>query len=404
MRFFATLHVAWRALLRNKMRSILTMLGMIIGVGAVIITVSLGNGAKAQMEAQIASLGQNVVLVFNWSINRGGARSGFGSAGTLTVDDAAALAREIPEIVSISPERRYNAQIAAGDLNWSTSIVGESETYLDIRQWPLSQGSMFTEQDVRGAGKVAIIGQTIATQLFPDGDAVGQVMRIKNVPFIVDGVLTPKGLSVQGQDQDDVVIVPYTSLMKRLQGVTTLSGVTLETVNSAALTTVQDQVIDILRQRHRTTPLTDDFIVRNQQEIADVQNSQSQTMRALLAGVALVSLLVGGIGIMNIMLVSVTERTREIGIRMAVGAHGRDILMQFLTEAVALSVLGGALGISAGIGGSRLLTYFEYWPTLIPTFWIVVSFIVSAVVGVFFGFYPAWKASQLDPIDALRYE
>jgi putative ABC transport system permease protein len=404
MRFFATLHVAWRALLRNKMRSILTMLGMIIGVGAVIITVSLGNGAKAQMEAQIASLGQNVVLVFNWSINRGGARSGFGSAGTLTVDDAAALAREIPEIVSISPERRYNAQIAAGDLNWSTSIVGESETYLDIRQWPLSQGSMFTEQDVRGAGKVAIIGQTIATQLFPDGDAVGQVMRIKNVPFIVDGVLTPKGLSVQGQDQDDVVIVPYTSLMKRLQGVTTLSGVTLETVNSAALTTVQDQVIDILRQRHRTTPLTDDFIVRNQQEIADVQNSQSQTMRALLAGVALVSLLVGGIGIMNIMLVSVTERTREIGIRMAVGAHGRDILMQFLIEAVALSVLGGALGISAGIGGSRLLTYFEYWPTLIPTFWIVVSFIVSAMVGVFFGFYPAWKASQLDPIDALRYE
>jgi putative ABC transport system permease protein len=404
MKLFATLRVAGRALLRNKLRSSLTMLGMIIGVGAVIITVSLGNGAKAQMEAQIASLGQNVVLIFNGSFNRGGVRSGFGGAGTLTVDDALALGREIPEVVTISPERRYNAQIAAGDLNWSTSILGESETYLDIRQWPLSQGSMFTEQDVRGANKVAIIGQTVATQLFPEGDAVGQVMRIKNVPFTVDGVLSPKGLSVQGQDQDDVIVMPYTSLMKRLQGVTTLSGVTVQTVSPAALSSVQDQIIAILRQRHRTTPLTDDFIVRTQQEITEVANNNSQTMRALLAGVALVSLLVGGIGIMNIMLVSVTERTREIGIRMAVGAHGRDILMQFLIEAVTLSLLGGALGISLGIGGSRLLTYVEYWPTLIPTFWIVVSFIVSAVVGVFFGFYPAWKASQLDPIDALRYE
>jgi putative ABC transport system permease protein len=404
MNFFATLRVAARALRRNKMRSILTMLGMIIGVGAVIVTVSLGDGAKAQMEAQIASLGQNVVLVFNWSVNRGGVRSGFGGAGTLTVDDAAALAREIPEIITISPERRYNAQIAAGDLNWGTSILGESETYLDIREWPLAEGSMFTEQDVRSANKVAIIGKTVATQLFPDGDAVGQVMRIKNVPFIVDGILTPKGLSLQGQDQDDVVIVPYTSLMKRLQGVTTLSGVTVEAANAAAMSSVQQQVIDILRQRHRTTPLTDDFIVRTQQEITDVANNNSATMRTLLAGVALVSLLVGGIGIMNIMLVSVTERTREIGIRMAVGAQGRDILMQFLTEAVALSLLGGILGISFGVGGSRLMTYFKQWPTLIPTFWIVVSFIVSAVVGVFFGFYPAWKASQLDPIDALRYE
>ena len=404
MKLLVILRVAVRALLRNKMRSSLTMLGMIIGVGAVIVTVSLGNGAKAQMEAQIASLGQNVVLIFNGSFNRGGVRSGFGGAGTLTVDDALALGREIPEVITISPERRYNAQIAAGDLNWSTSILGESETYLDIRQWPLSQGSMFTEQDVRGANKVAIIGQTVATQLFPEGDAVGQVMRIKNVPFIVNGVLSPKGLSVQGQDQDDVIIMPYTSLMKRLQGVTTLSGVTVQTVSPAALSSVQDQIVAILRQRHHTTPLTDDFIVRTQQEITEVANNNSQTMRALLAGVALVSLLVGGIGIMNIMLVSVTERTREIGIRMAVGAHGRDILMQFLTEAVALSLLGGALGISLGIWGSRLLTYFKDWPTLIPTFWIMISFIVSAVVGVFFGFYPAWKASQLDPIDALRYE
>jgi putative ABC transport system permease protein len=404
MNFFATLRVAARALRRNKMRTILTMLGMIIGVGAVIVTVSLGNGAKAQIEAQIASLGQNVVLVFNGSFNRGGVRSGFGGAGTLTVDDAAALAREIPEVVSISPERRYNAQIAAGDLNWSTSIIGESETYLDIRQWPLSQGSMFTEQDVHGANKVCIIGQTVATQLFPDGDAVGQALRIKNVPFIVVGVLSPKGLSVQGQDQDDVIIMPYTSLMKRLQGVTTLSGVTLQADSAGALSSVQQQIIDILRQRHRTTPITDDFIVRTQEEITETANNASQTMRVLLVAVAIVSLVVGGIGIMNIMLVSVTERTREIGIRMAVGAHGRDILTQFLTEAVTLSMLGGVLGITLGVVGSWLLTRFGQWPTLIPTLWIVVSFIVSAVVGVFFGFYPAWKASQLDPIDALRYE
>ena len=404
MKLLVTLRLAARALRRNKMRTILTMLGMIIGVGAVIVTVSLGNGAKAQVEAQIASLGQNVVLVFNGSFNRGGVRSGFGGAGTLTVDDAAALQREIPEIITISPERRYNAQIAAGDLNWSTSIIGESETYLDIRQWPLSQGSMFTEQDVHGANKVAIIGQTVATQLFPDGDAVGQAMRIKNVPFIVVGVLSPKGLSVQGQDQDDVVVLPYTSLMKRLQGVTTLSGVTVQAVSASALSTVQDQIISILRQRHRTNPLTDDFIVRTQEEITAAANNTSQTMRVLLVAVAIVSLVVGGIGIMNIMLVSVTERTREIGIRMAVGAHGRDILTQFLTEAVTLSMLGGVLGITLGVVGSWLLTHYGQWPTLIPTFWIVISFIVSAVVGVFFGFYPAWKASQLDPIDALRYE
>ena len=404
MKLLVTLRLAARALRRNKMRTVLTMLGMIIGVGAVIVTVSLGDGAKAQMEAQIASLGQNVVMVYNGSFNRGGVRSGFGGAGTLTVDDAAALQREIPEIITLSPERRYNAQIAAGDLNWSTTIQGESDTYLEVRQWPLTQGAMFTEQDVRGANKVAIIGQTVATQLFPDGDAVGQAMRIKNVPFIVVGVLSPKGLNMYGQDQDDVIVMPYTSLMKRLQGVTTLSGVIAETVSAGSLSSVQDQITAILRQRHRTTPLTDDFIVRTQQEISDVANNNSQTMRVLLVAVAIVSLIVGGIGIMNIMLVSVTERTREIGIRMAVGAHGKDILTQFLTEAVTLSMLGGGLGITLGVVGSWLMTHYGQWPTLIPTFWIVISFIVSAVIGVFFGFYPAWKASQLDPIDALRYE
>jgi putative ABC transport system permease protein len=404
MNAFVTCRVAARALRRNVLRTILTMLGLIIGVGAVIITVSLGNGAKAQVEAQIASLGQNVVIIYPGSFNRGGIRSGFAGAGTLTVDDADAIQREIPEIINISPEQRSSAQIAVGDLNWFTSLQGESETYLDIRQWPLAEGTMFTEQDVRSANKVAILGKTVSDQLFPDGGAVGEVIRIKNVPFTVVGVLIPKGLSVQGQDQDDFVIVPYTSLMKRIQGVTNLRGITLQCVSESALASVQQQVTDILNQRHHTTLATEDFTVRTQEEIQDAANNASQTMRNLLASVALVSLLVGGIGIMNIMLVSVTERTREIGIRMAVGAHGRDVLMQFLTEAVSLSLVGGALGIALGVGGSRLVTYFQQWPTLVPTDWIVVSFVGSAVVGVFFGFYPAWKASQLDPIDALRYE
>ena len=405
MKFFVTLRVAARALRRNKLRTILTMLGMIIGVGAVIVTVSLGNGAKAQVEAQIASLGQNVVQIYSGSFTRGGVRSGFGGAGTLTVDDATAIGREVPEAVAISPEQRSSAQIAVGNANWFTSLQGESETYLDIRQWPLAEGAMFTEQDVRSANKVCIIGQTVAKQLFPDGDAVGQAIRIKSAPFIVVGVLTPKGISAQGgQDQDDFVLMPYTSLMKRLQGVTTLRTINISTANAADLDQVQEQITALLRQRHRTTPTTDDFTVRNQQEIAEAANSASQTIRMLLLVVALVSLLIGGIGIMNIMLVSVTERTREIGIRMAVGAHGLDILMQFLTEAVTLSILGGMCGIALGIEGSKLVAASQGWATLTPMFWVIMSFVFSAGVGVVFGLYPAWKASQLDPIDALRYE
>jgi putative ABC transport system permease protein len=405
MKLLATLRVAGRALRRNKMRTVLTMLGMIIGVGAVIATVSLGNGAKAQVEAQIAGLGQNVVMVYSGSFNRAGVRSGFGGAGTLSVDDAAAITREVTGIMAVSPEQRSSAQVAVGNLNWFTSLQGESETYLDIRRWPLSDGAMFSEQDVRSANKVAILGQTVVSNLFPDGDAVGQVIRIKSAPFKVVGVLSAKGLNTQsGQDQDDVIILPYTSLMKRLQGVTMLRGINISTASPADLAPVQLQITDLLRQRHRTNPTSDDFMVRNQQEIAEAANNASQTMRVLLAAVALVSLFVGGIGIMNIMLVSVTERTREIGIRMAVGAHGRDILMQFLTEAVTLSLLGGILGIAFGVGGSDLLATQMHWATLTPVNWIIVSFIVSAGVGVVFGLYPAWKASQLDPIDALRYE
>jgi len=405
MKIFAVLRVAARALRRNIMRTILTMLGMIIGVGAVIATVSLGNGAKAQVEAQIASLGRNVILIFSGSVNRGGIRSGFNAAGTLSVDDAAAIAREIPDVSIVSPEVRGGTQVAAGNQNWGTSIQGEGEDYLEIRQWPLSQGSMFTAQDVRGANKVAVIGKTVADQLYPDGEVIGQVIRIKNVPFIVVGELIPKGLSVQGSDQDDLVIVPYTSAMKRLFGSTTLRGITAQAASADLLSSAQKQITDLLRQRHRIRPdQDDDFTVRTQEEITQAANNASSTMRGLLAGVAFVSLIVGGIGIMNIMLVSVTERTREIGIRMAVGAHGRDILKQFLTEAVALSIVGGALGILAGVAGAKIMAAQNGWPALTPGDWIFYAFIVSALVGIFFGFYPAWKASQLDPIDALRYE
>src|SRR5882724_8087554 len=405
MKIFAVLRVAARALRRNIMRTILTMLGMIIGVGAVIATVSLGNGAKSQVEAQIASLGRNVILIFSGSVNRGGIRSGFNAAGTLSVDDAAAIAREIPDVSIVSPEVRGGTQVAAGNQNWGTSIQGEGEDYLEIRQWPLSQGSMFTAQDVRGANKVAVIGKTVADQLYPDGEVIGQVIRIKNVPFIVVGELIPKGLSVQGSDQDDLVIVPYTSAMKRLFGSTTLRGITAQAASANLLSSSQKQITDLLRQRHRIRQdQDDDFTVRTQEEIAQAANNASSTMRGLLAGVAFVSLIVGGIGIMNIMLVSVTERTREIGIRMAVGAHGRDILKQFLTEAVALSIVGGALGILAGVAGAKIMAARNGWPALTPGDWIFYAFIVSALVGIFFGFYPAWKASQLDPIDALRYE
>ncbi len=404
-RIWATLKIADRALRRNLMRTILTMLGIIIGVGAVIGAVSLTNGAKSQIEAQIASMGQNVVLVFSGSFSRGGIRSGWGGAGTLSIEDSEAIQREIPGVTVVSPEIRTRAQIAAGNQNWNTQILGEAPEYFDVRQWPIIAGSTFTEQDVRSAAKVAVIGKTIADQLFPGEDPIGQVIRVRNVPFTVVGMLLPKGLSVMGQDQDDLMILPYTSAMKRVQKVTMLSSINVQAAKPTLLNPVQQQIIELLRQRHRITPgKDDDFTVRNQQEIAEMATAQSKTMTVLLGAVAMVSLVVGGIGIMNIMLVSVTERTREIGIRMAIGARGGDILLQFLTEAVTLSITGGLLGIAVGVGTSKLLSAKWDWPTLIPPEWVVYAFIFSAAVGIFFGFYPARKASRLDPIDALRYE
>jgi putative ABC transport system permease protein len=405
MRIGSTVNVAFRALRRNKLRSVLTALGVIIGVAAVIAMVGIGNGAKAQVEAQIASLGQNVILIFSGSTTSSGIRTGWGNAGTLKIEDAEAIRREVSGVVAVSEEIRAATQVAAGNQNWLTQVLGESADYLDTRQWQLADGASFTPQDVRSANKVCVIGRTTATQVFGNDDPVGQVLRVKNVPFVVTGVLTPKGLSALGSDQDDVVIMPYTSAMKRVIGGTTLRNINVQVGDARQLPAAQQQIISLLRQRHNIRAgKDDDFTVRGQQEIADMATAQSKTMTVLLGAIAGVSLIVGGIGIMNIMLVSVTERTREIGVRLAVGAHGRDILTQFLIEAVALSSVGGMIGIAFGVGISRVLSVYENWPTLISLSSIIVSFLFSAAVGIFFGFYPARKAAALDPIEALRYE
>jgi putative ABC transport system permease protein len=405
MRLGSTFNIAFRALRRNKMRSVLTALGIIIGVAAVIAMVGIGNGAKAQVEAQIASLGQNVILIFSGSTTSSGIRTGWGGAGTLKMEDAEAIRREVSGVTAVSEEVPSNTQVAAGNQNWFTRVLGESADYFDIRQWALAEGAPFTPQDVRSANKVCVIGRTTATQIFGNDDPVGQILRIKNVPFTVIGVLTEKGLSAQGSDQDDVIVMPYTSAMKRVSGGTTLRNINVQVADANQLPAAQQQIISLLRQRHNIRAgKDDDFTVRGQQEIADMATAQSKTMTVLLGAIAGVSLVVGGIGIMNIMLVSVTERTREIGTRMAVGAHGSDILMQFLIEAVSLSSVGGLIGVVLGVGASQFLAWKFQWPTLISISSIVIAFLFSAAVGIFFGFYPARKAAALDPIEALRYE
>jgi len=387
------------------MRSVLTALGIIIGVGAVIAMVGIGNGAKAQVEAQIASLGENVILIFSGSTTASGIRTGWGGAGTLKIEDAEAIRREVPGVIGVSEEVVSTTQVAAGNQNWFTRIFGESADYFDIRQWPLADGAPFTAQDVRSANKVCVIGRTTATQIYGNESPIGQILRIKNVPFTITGVLTPKGLSPQGVDQDDIVVMPYTSAMKRVIGGTTLRNMDVQMGDPGQIAAAQQQIISLLRQRHNIRPgRDDDFTVRTQQEIAEAATATSRVMTVLLGAIAGVSLVVGGIGIMNIMLVSVTERTREIGVRMAVGAHGIDILTQFLIEAVTLSSVGGLIGIICGIGASRILSIYAHWPTLISISSIAIAFLFSAAVGVFFGFYPARKAAALDPIEALRYE
>jgi putative ABC transport system permease protein len=402
MRLLATTIIALRALRRNKMRSALTALGIIIGVAAVIAMVSIGNGAKTQVEAQVASLGRNVVTVFPGSFSSGGARGGWGSASTLTVEDTEAIRRDVAGIVSVSAEVRDRNQVLANGLNWNTQVNGVDVDFLSIRAWDVTDGVMFSEADVKGAGKVCVIGTTVAKQLFPDVDPLGQTLRVRNIPFIVRGVLQSKGFNFFGQDQDDTVLVPYTTHMRRLNRRTTVSSILVEASAPEAMQRIQDDMTALLQQRRGGRE--PDFTVRNQLELAQTATATTRVMTGLLGAIAGVSLLVGGIGIMNIMLVSVTERTREIGIRLAIGAHDRDIRVQFLIEAMVLSVFGGIAGVLLGIGISQLLSQLNGWPVLVSTNSILLAVGFSAFIGVAFGFYPAHKAAQLDPIEALRFE
>jgi putative ABC transport system permease protein len=397
--------IAIKALGRNKMRTALTMLGMIIGVAAVITMVALGTGAQTSIEAQIQSAGTNVIIVSAGNFSTGGVRSGQGNASTLIPDDAAAIA-QLPGVQYVAAGMNTRGQLIAGNQNWNTQVQGTDVDLPLIQSWQLEQGAFFTPQDVTTAAKVAVIGAVVRDQLFgADANPVGQVMRIQNQPFTVVGVLAPKGQSSMGQDRDDTVMVPYTTVMKKMRGVTFINNVTVSAASSGEVSIVADRISTLLRVRHKIQPgEPDDFMARTIEEMASVRKEATQTMTALLASIAGVSLLVGGIGIMNIMLVSVTERTREIGLRMAIGARGRDVLMQFLVEAIVLSLVGGSIGIALGFGLSQGVTYWMQWPTAVSPNAVAVAFGFAAATGVFFGFYPARKAAALDPIDALRFE
>ena len=402
MRILASFRIAARALRRNKMRSVLTMLGIIIGVGSVIAAVSITTGATKQVEDKVASLGQNVITVFSGNFTLGGMRGGWGSAPTLTVEDAKAIENEVPTVVAVSPEERDRAQVQAAGQNWNTQILGEAPEYPQIRNWNISDGTMFSDQDVRTLAKVAVVGKTVTDQLFPDQNPLGKTLRIRDIPFKIIGLLEPKGFNLFGQDQDDVVIIPYSSHMRRITSRTFVNSILVQAASAKVINKAQNQITDLLRARHRSAD--QDFTVRNQVELMQAATATSRIMSVLLGAIASVSLIVGGIGIMNIMLVSVTERTREIGIRMAVGARARDILVQFLIEAVTLSAVGGFIGIALGVIATQIVAHFTHWPTVTPLIWVGAACISSAVIGIISGFYPAWKASRLDPIEALRYE
>ena len=397
--------IALRALRRNKMRSMLTALGIIIGVASVVAMVAVGNGAQARITSRVAALGQNLLTVMAGSKKSGGVQSGLGSASTITLGDAEAIGREVPDVAAISPEASTTAQAIANGRNWSTTVVGESENYLKIRSWKLAGGSMFNERDVRSAAKVAVIGSKTANELFGPLDPVGQSVRIKGIPFTIIGLLESKGAGMGGANQDDRIIIPYTTAMKRITGERYLRSVNVQIRSSERMEIAQQQITSLMRQRHRLAEgHEDDFNIFNQKEIADTVNSISTVITLLLGSVAGISLVVGGIGIMNIMLVSVTERTREIGIRIAVGAQPGDIRLQFLIEAVTLSLLGGLIGVVAGIGASKLVAVVASFNAVVSVGSIVLAFGVSSIIGIFFGFYPAHKAAGLNPIDALRYE
>lgn len=396
--------VGLKAISRNKLRSFLTMLGIVIGVGCVIIVVAIGNGATKSIQDTINSLGSNFIMIFPGATTTGGART-FSGNSTLTIEDADAIKAEAPSVAYVSPNLRTNGQAVAGELNWGTSIYGVGVDWPFIRAWNVADGQFFTDADVRSGAKVAVLGATVAENLFPQGGAVGQIVRVKNVPFKVVGVLDRKGGSTMGQDQDDQIVAPYTTVMKRLMGTTKISMIYASARDSDQVQQAQNEIDALLRQRHRIAPGGDaDFMMRSQEEIAQANEAQMNILKTLLLSIAAISLLIGGIGIMNIMLVSVTERTREIGIRMAIGAKGRHVLVQFLFEAITLSIVGGLIGVLLGAGGSTLVARLLKWPIVVSGSSIALSFGVAAAVGIFFGYYPARKAARLDPIDALRYE
>jgi putative ABC transport system permease protein len=406
MDLLATLRIAMRALARNKMRSSLTMLGIIIGVGAVIAMVGLGQGAQEQVQAQIAAMGSNMLFVGSGTVNRGGLRMGWGATKTLVYDDMLAILRECPAVTTAAPGTQATAQVVYGNDNWFTRISGTEPQYFDIRNWPVQSGSVFTQPDVTAAANVAVIGETIRKNLFGATNPVGQTIRIKNLPFTVVGVLTSKGQSAaMGDDQDDAIFIPLTTHQKKITGDTWLRWIVVSAISKDATYVAQQQITELLRDRHRIRPGQDeDFMVRNLADMADLADQAGRVMTLLLASIASVSLLVGGIGIMNIMLVSVTERTREIGIRMAIGATEQDVQWQFLIEALVLSLAGGAVGIIFGVASSMVITSVLGWAVLISPLAIGIAVVFSMAVGIFFGFYPARKAARLDPIEALRYE
>jgi len=400
-----TFRIALRALARNKLRAFLTMLGIIIGVGAVIAMVAIGEGAKATIRSQISALGTNVLIVLPGSNNLGGVRGGSGNRNTLLDSDARAMTTELSSVAYASPVVRRQEQLIAGNLNWSSLVQGVAPEIQQIRDWQIRSGRFIHEGDIGSAAKVAVIGQTVARELFGNDDPLDSVIRIRNIPFRVIGTLVAKGQTGQGQDQDDTVMIPYTTMQKRLLRITFVNSIAVRATSAEKVQEAEEQITLLLRQRHRIqVGREDDFTVRNLSDIAEAAQSTARVMAVLLGSVAGISLLVGGIGIMNIMLVSVTERTREIGIRMAVGARGRDIMLQFLVEAVVMAATGGIIGILLGMGSSQILKIWAQWPTLIDPAVVAVAFFFSGAVGVFFGFYPARKAASLDPIDALRYE
>ena len=408
MNFPMTLRIAFKALGRNKMRSGLTMLGIIIGVAAVIAMIAIGSGAKARIQEQIASMGSNLLIVLSGSATSGGFRWGSGSVPTLTVEDAKAIAAECWAVKYSAPVLQGITQVVYGNQNWSTITFASTPEALLIRDWPVAKGRAFTQSDLEGAAKVCLLGQTVVENLFGDIDPVGQVVRVRQFPFTVVGMLSVKGQTTWGQDQDDVVYVPLTTGQRLLFGQQfpgMVRSISVQATGPDTMKLAEDQITQLLRQRHRIRANQDnDFTVRNLTEAMSTAEESARVMSLLLGAIASISLLVGGIGIMNIMLVSVTERTREIGIRMAVGARGRDILYQFLIEALVLSLIGGLIGIGIGVGASKLISQFFKWPTLISINALFLSFFFAGGVGIFFGFYPARKAAKLDPIEALRYE